>query len=88
MIEFSVFSMYISTEPGNSSHIKFGGWDSQGIADGDSLHMIDTISTDSLAVKLTSFSINRRVYHTEDPQQSLILDPSVQYIHVPEKEFV
>ena len=33
-------SLYISDKPGNSSIIKFGGWDKEGILDNDKTKMV------------------------------------------------
>jgi len=43
-ISKNIFSIYTDLKPGNSTHIIFGGIDSQGIAPGDKMKYINTTS--------------------------------------------
>ena len=39
MIDFPIISIYTRNEVGNSSTVKFGGWDQSALADGETLKM-------------------------------------------------
>ena len=43
-IEHKVFSIYLKNNYNSldTSHIKFGGWDKEGLADGETLKMVST----------------------------------------------
>ena len=50
-----MFSLYISSNPDTSaSHIKFGGWDSIGMQQGEDLIMIPTVNKESWELKAQS----------------------------------
>ena len=56
-IEYNVFSVYLKNNQSfskDSSHIKFGGWDQEGLADGETLHMVSTQDTKSWSFKFSA----------------------------------
>ena len=56
-VNFEVFSIYVDLTPGNSSHIKFGGWEEEAVADGKTLTLLKTTRPDTFAVKLLEYEI-------------------------------
>ena len=41
-ISHNIFSIYPNSGDGELTHIKFGGWDQEGMIDGESLHLVHT----------------------------------------------
>lgn len=53
-----MFSVYLSTKVGNSTHIKFGGFDEEGIEGGiDNLGFLTTNTKDSWLLQMKSIKI-------------------------------
>lgn len=80
--------MYISNSSGNASHIKFGGWDRCGMAPGHDLEEFATVSATSLAVNITNVKFGGRGSISDfTTGKSVLFDPSVQNLHLPESDF-
>lgn len=54
-IKRNIVSVYTSLEPGNSSHVKFGGYDDKGIDPKYNLVQLQTVNTSTWAVGLQYF---------------------------------
>ena len=46
-IDNNIFSIFSNSEPGESTHIKFGGWDQVGLQDDENLTLIRTVDRNS-----------------------------------------
>ena len=80
-IQKNLFSIYLSNKPGMKTHIKFGGWDKEGLKPGKNLHMIHTNSQKTWLVNFHDLSINDEVF--DIAETDVALDPGYPWIHVP-----
>mmetsp|Transcript_18776 Transcript_18776/g.28900 ORF Transcript_18776/g.28900 Transcript_18776/m.28900 type:complete len:125 (+) Transcript_18776:419-793(+) len=56
-IDHQTVAFYTSLERGNSSIIKFGGWDPDAVAEGEQLSTLQTLNTSTWALNLTYANI-------------------------------
>lgn len=87
LFDHQIVSMFISDVPGNKSHIKFGGWDKNGLAPNADLTLFHTISPESLAVNFTRVRFGSWFISDFNRGRSVLFDPSVQNIYLSETEF-
>ena len=86
-IENKVFSIYTSRNLGNSTHIRFGGYDLNGIAENESLKYIRTINQSTWAVEIGKLSIGGKTMDINYEEKTLQFDPAVPYIYLPSSDF-
>lgn len=63
------------------THIKFGGWDQDGLKPGKNLHMIHTNSHKTWLVNFHELSLNSETF--DIAEKDVALDPGYPWIHVP-----
>jgi hypothetical protein len=81
-----VFSLYISLKKGNSSHIKFGGWDRAATMNKRDPIMLRAVKKDSYELNFGNVLFSQKeIFDTMEA--NVLFDPGSKYIHVPEKDF-
>ena len=71
IIDQLVFSVYLSLKPGNGTHVKFGGYDEEGIEGGaDRIRFLATDDSSSWSVPMSSVSIgDSQIEYDEEVEQ-------------------
>jgi len=85
-ISNNVVAFYTRMEDGNSSHIKFGGWDQSAIAEGGSLVMVRTRDVNSFQLNAHQFYIGEELFL--DKIRAIDIDPMLPYIYMPDLDYV
>lgn len=79
-------------ELGNSSHVKFGGYDINAIKDAniDNLKMYKTNNNDCWEIKASLFRFGSDVIFPDDPGAIVAVDinPEYHYIYMPNSAFL
>jgi hypothetical protein len=73
--------MYLRTESGNSSNIKFGGWDPAALAPGADLKMFRTVSTSHWDLKSDDFLMGGKPFLQD--VRYISIDPHIPYLYIP-----
>ena len=78
-----MFSIYMNNDKDGDSYITFGSWDTNILKEGETLNMIKTIRSDSWRMNLDDLVfMNEKisVKTKENPNPTILFDPSVPYI--------
>ena len=92
MIDYPVVSIYTRNEFGNSSIVKFGGWDESALKNGTSLRMYrlgnDTEGS-NLALVVRNISIGNLTFLGGDlnKQEQVHFNPAVPFVYASESDF-
>lgn len=66
----------------------FGSWDRNLLEPNDTLNMIKTVSADKWSVRLGDFQfMNKKMPVLDDEKATIVFDPSIPWIQIPEKEW-
>ena len=91
IIDQLVFSVYLSLKPGNGTHVKFGGYDEEGIEGGaDRIRFLETDDSSSWSVPMSSVSIgDSQIEYDEDEDggRFAIFELAYPYIYMPMSDF-
>jgi len=85
-IDHLVTSIYMRHNNGNSSNIKFGSWDSTGMAAGSSLRMVRTASLDQWSIMADDYSIGGSKFLT-NADRRLVYSPHMPYLYMPSTDW-
>ena len=78
-----MFSIYVSLNQGNNSHIKFGGWDRSAVLGSADPKWVNTVAEDSFGIKFKNVLFNNRQIELDLTSQTVLFDPAVRFIHIP-----
>lgn len=91
LINQLVMSAYLSVKPGNGTHIKFGGYDEEGMEGGaEAVSFLQTDDATSWAVGLSDVSVGDSTLDVEDYADDgrlAIFELAYPYIYMPMKDF-
>ena len=88
-IDHIIFSVYLKMEFGNTTHIKFGGYDEEGIIGGNPYDMqfLKTKSVNTWAVDLMKVEIGNK-NSTIGKNRKVLFELAYPYIYVPQLDFI
>jgi len=72
---------------GNSSVIKFGGWDSDSLNPGTSLTVLKTVDEKSWTLVASEFTYNNTSVFTNTAVKNIDLNPHLPYLYIPEGDW-
>jgi hypothetical protein len=72
--------------PGNSSNIKFGGWDQSAIAPGHYLKMFRTFSPQQWDLKADNFLLGGTSFLMAS--RVISIDPHIPYLYIPNNDWI
>ena len=87
MIDHEIVSIYTRGEAGNSSLVKFGGWDQDGLAAGEQLKMQRTHSANDLSLFFNHAKIGHFQMSSSTVKRRVHLNPAVKYIYMPDSDW-
>lgn len=79
-----IFSIFVSLKAGNNSYIKFGGWDKGAVMGDDDPVVIKAATDESFGLKFKDFVFANQEIPLSLENSTVLFDPAVRYIHVPE----
>ena len=87
-----MFSVYLKMTTGNSTHIKFGGYDKEGIMPGKKLHFLQTKAPHTWQLKMTNYvkfgeDIVDITKYSSYKQRYALFELAYPYIYVPKADF-
>lgn len=80
-----IFGLYIRNENGNSSNIKFGGWDRSALYPGQTLTTFRTYSTAHWDLKANSFMLGGKTFLGD--RRVISIDPHIPYLYIPNADW-
>lgn len=84
-IDHLIFGLYIREEYGNSSNIKFGGWDPSALQPGASLITFRTYSPQHWDLKADNFMIDGKAFLSD--VRIISIDPHIPYLYIPNNDW-
>jgi len=88
LIDHITFSFYIKAAQGNSSIIKFGSYDEQGIATDATLAVYKTKEVSSWKIIARNLRLNGHYITTQDSNRDFLFDMSLPYMYLPQKDWL
>lgn len=90
-IDHMMFSVYLSLAQGNTTHLKIGSYDEEGIEGGlENMHFLDTASDDEWMIKMDTVKIGEDMVDIDidfaDPR-FIIFELAYPYIYIPMTDF-
>ena len=86
IIDHLVLGMYMRHENGNSSNIKFGGWDKSALAPGVALRTFRTYSPAHWDLKANNYMLGGKCFLC-DVQRIISIDPHIPYLYIPTNDW-
>ena len=87
MIDYEIVSIYTRGETGNSSLVKFGGWDQSGMYDGEKLQMFRTHSASDLSLFFNHAKIGKFNLPSSTIKRRVHLNPANKFIYMPKNDW-
>lgn len=87
MIDYEIVSIYTKGEAGNSSLVKFGGWDQSGLLSGENLKMYRTHSANDLSLFFNHAKIGNFQMSSTTIKRRVHLNPAVPFIYMPKTDW-
>ena len=87
MIDHQVVMVNAMNTRGNSSVIKFGGWDLEALTPGTSLTVLKTENEKSWTLKSSLFSYNGTNLFTSVVEKNIDLNPHLPYLYIPDADW-
>ena len=81
-IDFLQYSLYLSNEIGDTTHIKFGGYDPEGILPGSELKYLETVENRSWKLNLKSLTLNKDLIQF-DTRRNAVFEMAFPYLYCP-----
>lgn len=87
-IDNLIISIYLDSKSTRSGHIKFGGWDTEGMAEGNELQLLRTQSKTTFGVGFSEFTFGGSpiTLNSGNPQ-TVLMDPGYPYMYIPYNDF-
>ena len=88
-IDYNIISIYMSQDKGNSSSVKFGGWDTNAMIFPGTPYMLKTIDDQSWALQMNNFrftTITSEWKFSLTPK--ILFEPSLPFIYIPDGDFM
>jgi hypothetical protein len=82
-----IVSIWTDFAPGNSSLIKFGSWDTHGVAKDSDLTVIRSTTQYSWNFKIKTATFSGESLIPQGESRVVNFDPQLPYIYIPEKDF-